>query len=251
MKLNYLKHNPNGDFTVVLIHGFLEDHQMFLPYINYFTQLNAQVLIYDLPGHGDSESSQEPFEITDIASAIEADLETLNAQNVSVLGHSMGGYVALALEEAYPLEKVILLNSTPLADSKWKKEDRLRAIEAMKQNKKLFIKMAIPNLFAEHYRKALKNEINQAIEIANNTEDDAIAHSLLAMRNRPAFDLNFVDAETYLILGAQDNIVPIQKLEEVIHARGVVSFIHPQAGHMTYLEEKQWFLKCLDDIFVS
>lgn len=249
MILDYKHLNPKGNKTIVLIHGFLENNLMFDDYLDFFMEKNFQVLTYNLPGHGLSSCPATPFSIADIAHSIEDDLNKLNAQNISVLGHSMGGYVALALEESVHLDHLVLLNSTPNADSKWKKEDRLRAIEAMKQNKNLFINMAIPNLFGVDYRGVLSDEIEKAKAIALSTDDAGVEFALLAMRSRPAFDLQFLDAQVSLILGANDNIIPLDKMEQHLNHQNVKTFIHEKAGHMIHLEERSWLLNCLEDIF--
>jgi predicted alpha/beta hydrolase family esterase len=77
-----------------------------------------------------------------------------------LVGHSMGGYVALAFAELYPeyVKGLALLNSTARADSEERKQNRDRAIKAVKHSFINFISLSIANLF-EGNRERLVDEI--------------------------------------------------------------------------------------------
>ena len=69
----------------------------------------------------------------------------------------MGGYIALAFTELFPemVQGICLMNSTALADTEEKKHNRDRGIQAVKQNHKTFIRLAIPNLFSEEQSQCI------------------------------------------------------------------------------------------------
>ena len=99
--------------------------------------------------------------LEDMANAVHAVLSELKIQKVTIVGHSMGGYVALAYSELYPenIKGLVLLNSTALEDNLDRKANRVRAIKAVKHNYTTFINMSIANLFSEENRSKLINEI--------------------------------------------------------------------------------------------
>ena len=100
-------------------------------------------------------------EIEAMADAVKAVLKHLNIQDVLLVGHSMGGYVALAFAEKYSniTKGISLVNSTSKADSTEKKTNRDRAIVAVKHDYKTFIRIAISNLFNPEKKTNLKNKI--------------------------------------------------------------------------------------------
>lgn len=90
-------------------------------------------------------------------------LHELKIRKAVLIGHSMGGYVALAFAELYPdnVKGIVLQNSTSRADSDERKANRDRAIIAVKQNYSAFIRMSIANLFSEDNRERLANIIEE------------------------------------------------------------------------------------------
>ena len=63
-----------------------------------------------------------------MAAAVRDVLQKEGVSRCSLVGHSMGGYVALAFAELYPemVEGLALMNSTTLPDSEEKKKNRDR-----------------------------------------------------------------------------------------------------------------------------
>ncbi len=93
----------------------------------------------------------------DNADVVHAVLSELRIRKAIFVGHSMGGYVALAFAELYPdtMKGLVLLNSTARADSEERKKNRDRAIKAVKQSFVNFISLSIGNLFSENNRERL------------------------------------------------------------------------------------------------
>ena len=119
-----------------------------------------RVIRIDLLGHGQTENQNEVHSMEDQAALVKAVLEELGIDKYTVIGHSMGGYIALALAEIYPedLKGLCLMNSTSMADSDEKKLNRDRAVEAVENNHRSFIRIAIPGLFAPKSRDRFENK---------------------------------------------------------------------------------------------
>ena len=149
--------------TVVLLHGFLENSTMWDGLKPALAKRNRVVTI-DLLGHGKTGCLGYVHSMELMAEVVEQVLSHLKIRRSIFVGHSMGGYVALAFAELLPdnvkglvLLKV-LLNSTARADSEERKQNRLRAIAAIKQNHKAFVRMAISNLFRPKNRTVFAQE---------------------------------------------------------------------------------------------
>ena len=109
--------------NVLFLHGYLESKEIWKELAE---RLNFSVITLDLLGHG--ANSQDDFStISEMAQAVMSRLRGQNVLSYSVVGHSMGGYVALELfEKDENCQEVVLLNSNFWEDSDEKKRDRLR-----------------------------------------------------------------------------------------------------------------------------
>jgi len=233
-----------GPITIFL-HGFLESSTMWEP-LN-LTELPGAKLLIDLPGHGKSPLS-DPSEIPSMkfmAAEVGRVLAFLKIDAYRVLGHSMGGYVALELFANTPKgiskpSHLTLLNSNCWSDSEAKQADRLRVARIAYTGKELFINEAIPNLFARP--EAFQKEIVALKQEAKAMTSDAIAYAALAMRTRTDYTSWVMEnpSTVRFIHGALDRLVSVeellqrlcsdsgQKLPEII--------IIPNAGHMAHWE---------------
>ncbi|HWS59814.1 MAG TPA: alpha/beta fold hydrolase, partial [Flavobacterium sp.] len=117
--------------AIVLLHGFLENQSMWNAYISDFSKKN-RVITIDLLGHGATECLGYIHSMEDQADMIHHVLHDLKIRKAVFIGHSMGGYIALAFAELYPdsMKGLVLLNSTSRADSDERKINRDRAIIA-------------------------------------------------------------------------------------------------------------------------
>ncbi|MCW5518329.1 alpha/beta hydrolase [Aureitalea sp. L0-47] len=224
--------------AVVLLHGFLENMEMWAILEE---QLNTDftTLIIDLPGHGNSEVFSETHSMEDMASVVRALMAHLQIESVSLIGHSMGGYVALAFLESYQemVRQIILLNSTPYADSEERRQNRGRALELIPKNKNLFIPVAITNLFAEDTRNEFSTEIEQLIRDANHMPVDGILAAIRGMRDRKGRSsvLKRFSGSKVIIAGTKDSVVPINDSRKVAKMTGSKLF-EVDSGHMTLVE---------------
>lgn len=242
----------SGEGTViVLLHGFLENKIMWQEYVDFFSQ-KYRIITIDLLGHGESDCLGYVHEMEDNAGAVHEVLEHLKIEKAIILGHSMGGYVALAFAELYPkkVQKLVLQNSTSKEDSAEKKLNRTRAIKAVKQNYVSFVSLAIANLFSENNRIRLADEIEKVKEEALKTPLQGIVASLEGMKMRKDREelLHKNLFPVLLILGRKD---PVLNYEENIAqiedtTAELVSF---DDGHMSHIENKEELKTILSDFF--
>ena len=148
--------------AVVMLHGFLENQTMWQDFVPELSKKN-RVITIDLLGHGQTECLGYVHSMEDQADMVHAVLHELKIRKAVLIGHSMGGYVALAFAELYAdtVKGIVLLNSTSRADSDERKINRDRAIIAVKQNYTTFVRMSIANLFSEDNRVRLADAIEK------------------------------------------------------------------------------------------
>lgn len=237
--------------AIVLLHGFLENQKMWNNYITPFTKKN-RVITIDLLGHGESECLGYVHSMEDNADAVHAVLAELRIRKAILVGHSMGGYVALAFAELYPenVKGLVLLNSTAKADSDERKLNRDRAIKAVKQSYIGFVSLAVANLFSENNRERLIEEIENTKKEALKTPLQAIVASLEGMKIRADREvlLHLSPYPKMLVLGEKDHVLGYEETKEQIENTAVELVTFPD-GHMSHIENQEGLINVLSTFF--
>ncbi|MBO9593386.1 MAG: alpha/beta hydrolase [Niabella sp.] len=226
---------------VVLLHGFGEDSTVWENQVEYLRH-NYQVIVPDIPGSGQSELISD-VSMESIAEVITRILEAEELESVVLIGHSMGGYAALAFAEQYPhlLDGFGLFHSTAAADTEEKKETRRKGIAFIeKHGANEFLKTTIPNLFSAHTKETNPELIGRFTDRLPVFSKPALKSYYEAMIKRPErIDLfSKTDLPVLFIIGEQDAVI---SFEDVLKQASMprVSYIHVlhQSGHMGMLEE--------------
>jgi pimeloyl-ACP methyl ester carboxylesterase len=178
----------------------------------------------------------------DQADVIFAVLISLRIRKIVFVGHSMGGYVALAFAELYPdnVKGLFLLDSTSRADSDERKINRDRAIKAVKQNHTNFVRISISNLFSEDNREVLAKEIEKVKLQALKTPLQGIVASLEGMKIRKDREvlLHFAPYPIQLVLGKKDGVLIYDDTIDQIEGTKVELTTFPD-GHMSHIENEK------------
>jgi pimeloyl-ACP methyl ester carboxylesterase len=239
MSINYKIINPNQKRTVVFLHGFLESLTMWrnLP----LEEMPFRSVLIDLPGHGKSSLIQlqkDENKLEKIALEIKHFIENLGIHDYDIIGHSLGGYVAIEMHKLKndTLQKIVLMHSNFWDDDEQKKLDRNRVIQVVKTNKSFFIKEAIPNLFLEDIRNT--DFVEELIDEALLIEDKSIIFYSEAMRDRFSNENHFSDNNEnfFIVQGEKDKIVPKEKMN-IFHITNYHEISN--AGHMGHFENQK------------
>jgi pimeloyl-ACP methyl ester carboxylesterase len=227
--------------AVVLLHGFLENKTMWDKYVSALSK-NQRIITIDLLGHGETECLGYVHTMEDQADIIFAVLISLRIRKIVLVGHSMGGYVALAFAELYPdnVKGLFLLNSTSRADSDERKINRDRAIKAVKQNYTNFVRISITNLFSEDNREVFAKEIEKVKLEALKTPLQGIVASLEGMKIRKDREvlLHFAPYPIQLVLGEKDGVLIYLETIDQIEGTKVELTTFPD-GHMSHIENEK------------
>lgn len=245
---------------VVLIHGFGEIGNVWSPLQNSpkrgglantqsqhiedsILHKQYKFIIPDLPGSGKSEMIDD-MSMEGLAEVIHAIIHEENIETCPVIGHSMGGYIALALAEKYwnHISAFGLFHSTAYPDNEEKKVIRRKGIEFIKQHGAFeFLKTTTPNLFSPQTKDEQPELISEFIPGLNNFSAEALVSYYQAMMARPdrRAVLQKATVPVLFIMGKYDNAVPLQDSLKQCHLPEK-SYIHilRKSGHMGMLEEK-------------
>ncbi|WP_425636689.1 alpha/beta fold hydrolase [Algoriphagus yeomjeoni] len=233
---------------VVLIHGFCEIGDMWHGFSEALSN-EFRVICPDLPGCGKSAMTLTQNSLEEVAVQLEEWMGENDIVDPIVIGHSLGGYVMLALLELMgeKLKGVGLFHSTAFADDEEKKGMRDRTVIFLKKHGvDKFVTSFVPPLIPEDRRDAFEAEINLAISQAKHSTLEGLIAYTKSMRNRKdRFEvLNNFSGPKLLIAGTLDGAVKIEASRK--HKEAVTDYYELEGvGHLGMIERPDESLKIL------
>jgi pimeloyl-ACP methyl ester carboxylesterase len=231
-----------GDRAVVLLHGYLENLDVWEA-VTRFLQPSVRVIALDLPGHGISQVRGEVHTMDFLAEVVHEALIQVGVAKYTVVGHSMGGYVALALAARYPetLDGLVLFTSTPNADSPEKLLHREREIAIVEAGRKELLAKTLPAKgFSPANRTRMADEVEDYAELVILTEDEGITALLRGMMERPDMNdaMRALTIPQLFVFGRQDEYIPVEVAAEVAtrHPQAAVRWLEV-SGHNGHIEQ--------------
>lgn len=236
--------SQSGERCIVLLHGYLESMLVWDDFVPLLYK-HARVVTVDLPGHGISVVEGEIHTMEFLADTVADGLKALGIGRCTLVGHSMGGYVALAFCERHAemLDGVVLLSSTPNADTPEKIDQRRREIELVRAGKKDLLAQIAPGAgFAAENRGRMKEAIEELEEQVFVTEDEgvvALLNGMAARKDRNEM-LRTSNVKQLFIFGRKDGYLPVEVAEKIAaeHPRARIVWLE-NSGHMGFLEEPE------------
>jgi len=223
---------------LVLLHGFPLDHHLW-DEVAPLLENTFDIILPDLRGFGNSTMLDVPHNIDDYAIDIASLLDHLNIQKAAIVGHSMGGYVALAFARMYP-ERVSglgLVSSQVLADPAERKEGRYKSAADVAANgigsvvEAMTPKFTTDEKLQSYARASMERQRPSAyINALKAMAERADSTSLLSSFNFPVV----------IVHGDADSLIPIDRAREVKAALPQAHLVEiPGAGHMPMMEANE------------
>ena len=234
--IRYLKRGDNGS-PVMLIHGFGGDLNNWL--FNH-EALATQHVVYalDLPGHGASTKQVEQGTLDELAGVVVGFLEAMEIQKAHLVGHSMGGAIALTLARNHPerVHSLALIGSAGLGTeidgsylegfvASQKRKDLKPHLQKLFSNPALITRQFVEDVLRfkriDGVKPALESIANQFCTQGRQS---------VQLRDQLA-DL---EVPRLVIWGEEDRIIPAS------HGQGIATEVQleilPGAGHMVQME---------------
>jgi pimeloyl-ACP methyl ester carboxylesterase len=220
---------------VVLIHGFPLDHTIWEEVIGYL-QSKCQLIVPDLRGFGLSSTPASSYSMDDMASDIAGLLDHLKLDKVTLIGHSMGGYIGLAFARLYPnrVAGLVLVSSQAQGDSPEQKKGRYETAG-------LVVEKGVEIVLGNMATKLSADEgIQEPIrKIIVRQEPIGVAGALKAMAERPD-SLPVLAGAPFPILivhGDNDQLIPIERAQLMKESSPAADLITlAGVGHMPMME---------------
>jgi len=234
----------NGNKTIILIHGFGEDHGIWKNQIA-FLSTHYRIIAPNLPGihckplvlhHSEAPSIRMYVEV------LHKLMHHLQIEQYYIVGHSMGGYIGLSFADDYVnhVQGLLLLHSTTYEDNEAKKTSRMKVAEFIQEwGVSKYLETAVPNLFGDAFKKINPGTIQDIIESGFDISQEAMIQYVFAMRNRKAMThlLQQSNLPVWIVAGDADLAIPIQdSLEQIKLLPSSNSLVLRDVGHMGMFE---------------
>jgi pimeloyl-ACP methyl ester carboxylesterase len=235
-----------GDQVVVLIHGFPFNQKIWDDFAERLS-VDFKVLTPDLPGFGESHPLNTPLTLQAVAEALWKWLGALGIKDIIVIGHSLGGYVALAMSSLKPsqVSRLVLFHSTAYPDSEEKKENRNKVVDFIKKNGVLaFTSNFITSLFAKPDDPA----ITAVRSIAVQATENVVVQYTLAMRDRPDQTglLREFPKPIMIISGEKDQGISVDSVKKQEALSKLIELhVLSEAAHMGMFEKPEETLRLI------
>ena len=188
------------------------------------------------------------------AETLEAVLKKVRIRKCILVGHSLGGYVALAFAEKHPkrVKGLCLMNSTSNEDTADRKLLRTRANKMVHKNFSNLVRMSFTNLFSEESRIVFKDQMKNALSEAMQTPIQGYIAGQEGMKLRP--NRNHVLAENsfkkLIIMGKKDAVLDYKTSLEEVEKTNSKHVALPQ-GHISHIENLEELILILKDFLNS
>jgi pimeloyl-ACP methyl ester carboxylesterase len=226
--------------ALVLLHGFLSNCSMWEPFIPALTKTH-RVICIDILGHGKTLCTGYTHTIEEMAAAVYAVINALHISSITIVGHSMGGYVGCAFAKAYvkTINALCLINSTPLPDTSERKLMRERVHIMATKNYAPLVRMSFTKLFTSEIKEKHSVEISRGLKEALKTSVQGYRAANSGMRLRQDYSELWKDGafKKGLILGIEDWIID-SKLHKALFKKQSDYFKIIPGGHMSHISQK-------------
>lgn len=234
----------SGD-AIVLIHGFPLTREVWDVQAAQLAA-RARVIRPDLRGMGKSSAPEGPYLMETLAGDIAAVLDTLGIDRAAIVGHSMGGYVAMAFCRMYTerVTKLALVCSRLSADTADATKTRNDLADRAEQNGNadIIVDSYVPRLFSPSLLENRSQLVDRARAIAHQNPVKGMAAMLRGMAQRvDAYDIaEELEMPVLIVAGAADQVVGLPEAEGMRRAfpRADLSVLG-RSGHLPMLEEPE------------
>lgn len=232
---------------MILIHGFPLDHSIWDAVAEDLSE-KARVITPDLRGYGESPKPEGEYTMRMMADDLIALLDQLGIDKAIMVGHSMGGYITLALAKAYPqrLSGIGFVATQAAADLPERRQARLILVDEIKRKGAQAVVHA--NL-KKYSRNAEVLKYTQ--ELMLKAQPHVLMACLRGMADREDMTdfLKEIAVPSVVIAGEQDDLIPLERAREMVERiqRGWLVTV-PNAGHMPMMESPKQVTSALIEL---
>ena len=244
--IRYLIAGPAGAPRVVFVHGLGGSYETWSLNLPAFAE-RFRICALDLVGAGSSDKPAIDYGIPAMADFLAHFLDALDGdwQHVNLVGHSLGGAIALDFASRYPerVERLVLVDSAGLgSEINGEVLDLIRAEPSVEG-----IRTELTHFFAHQglVQQALVEQLYQQRLQAGAREALLATMEAAFGGNRQHIDLREILAalndKALLVWGSEDSVIPVAHAREASHAPGSRVEVFEACGHCPHIERAEAF----------
>ena len=241
--------------TVVLLHALAVSGQMWAEPHRMLERAGHRVLAPDQRGYGATPLGSAAPSLDVVADDLAEVLDTQGLREVTLVGCSMGGYVAMAFLRRHParVRALALLATRADADDEAAAARRETFAEVIldPQRRPAVLEQTIPTLVGETTRTARPDVLARLTELVQITDPAAIAWSqrAIATRQDSLAILREVQVPSVVIAGEEDGLVTVAEHQRVVDALPDSKLITVRrSGHLTPMEAPDEVAAAIDEL---
>lgn len=239
-----LSYSEQGQgLPLILLHGFPFNSTLWREQARSLSDA-CRLIMPDLRGFGQSEAAEGTYAMALMAQDVLNLMDKLELEQAAIMGHSMGGYVALALWNLAPqrFSAFGLIASHAWADSEAQRQGREQLIEQVSaRGAAAVIDAMLPRLFVPNLPEdePIREQARLMMQAARPT---SLMSAIRGMMYRPDSSalLPRINVPALILCGDSDPIVPLARAEEMARLLPEATLITIEnAAHMPMLEQPQ------------
>jgi 3-oxoadipate enol-lactonase len=233
---------------VVLLPPFPLERRVFAANLPALTGAGFRAIAIDYPGFGPEEPAlPAQLSISGIADRLAGLLHQLAIDRATLVGLSMGGYVALAFAARFPerLRALVLADTRAAADTEAALRGRAQALDTLStRGVDAYLEDSLPRLLAPG---APPPAVAAARDLAV-TRPEALLAGIAALRDRPdrQADARAIACPTLVVCGGADQVTPPAEMKELAASIPHATYVElPGVGHLSNLEAPEAFSRAV------
>ncbi|HKP10529.1 MAG TPA: alpha/beta fold hydrolase [Blastocatellia bacterium] len=253
LNINY-RDQGSGE-PVVFLHAFPLNQTMWDEQVAALSH-HCRTVTLDLRGFGGSDAGHGPAEMEQMAADVRGLMSALDIERATLVGLSMGGYVALAFYREYPdaVRALVLADTRASADTHAALARRLQSAEkAEREGASAIADDMTPLLLGQTTQQArpdIAARVRAMVE-GNSPQAISAAQRGMAMRRDSTYILAAMDFPTLIIVGAEDRLTPVAEAESLRDGiRGARLRVIEGAGHLSNIERPDEFNAALTEFLL-
>lgn len=254
LNINY-RDQGSGE-PVIFLHAFPLNQTMWDEQMAALSH-HCRTITLDLRGFGGSDVTEAPATMEQMAADVRGLMSALDVERATLVGLSMGGYVALAFYREYPdaVRALALADTRASADTHAARERRLQSAEkAEHEGAAAIADDMVPLLLGQttqRTRPDIAARVRAMIE-GNSPQGISAAQRGMAVRRDSTYILAAIDFPTLVIVGAEDQLTPVAEAESLRDGiRGARLHVIEGAGHLSNIERPAEFNAALTTFIES
>ena len=239
--------------TLLMIAGLASDSQSWQPIVEELSQ-HYHVVLLDNRGSGRTKPLDVEITIEAMADDVIALIKYLNLSSVDIVGHSMGGFIALDCSIRYPeyVSKLILVGTSAFNSTCNNAlfSDWVSYLES-DMNKKLWFKSIFYWIFTKEFfedTEVVEFALNFAVEYPYPQTDIAFKNQVKVIKTFNCLkNLPHVKSKTLAIFGEKDLLFSPQESIKILSAIPILKMVTiPSAAHSVHTQQPKAFIRSIE-----